>query len=432
MTAGATPGRFGRPTLTFLVIANMVGAGVFTTSGFTLESLRSPTWVVAAWVIGGLIALAGAISYGQLVRAIPESGGEYLYLSRIAHPLLGCVAGWVSLIAGFSGAIAFAATALEGYWVPTVSRPAWLPEDTVAAGVVVAGGLLHGVHVRAGAWLQNVAVVGKLGLLGVFVVIAATRLPSGEWHGAALAGTPVTGWAALGAFASALVWISLSYSGFNAAVYVTGEARDPRRTVPRALVVGTLVVVVLYVVLNAIFVLGPPAESIAGASDIAAVTAHWLAGDWLERAVRAIIVIALFTSVSSMMMAAPRVYAKMAEDGYLPAALRFQSGKPAVAVAVQVVVSLILVYATTLRGLLAYLGLTLSLCAAMSVACLFVPTLRQGRRRRDHLAPSFYLLATLATATAVAIQTPTQVLASALTFGVGAIGYLLVRPSMPS
>ena len=180
MTAGAAPGRFGRPTLTFLVIANMVGAGVFTTSGFTLESLRSPAWVVAAWVVGGLIALAGAISYGQLVRAIPESGGEYLYLSRIAHPLLGCVAGWVSLIAGFSGAIAFAATALEGYLVPAVSRPAWLPEDTVAAGVVVAGGLLHGVHVRAGAWLQNVAVVGKLGLLGVFVVIAATRLPSGR------------------------------------------------------------------------------------------------------------------------------------------------------------------------------------------------------------------------------------------------------------
>lgn len=416
---------FGLRTLTFLVVANMIGAGVFTTSGFSLADLGSPALVIAAWMVGGVVALAGAISYGRLVGAMPESGGEYLFLSRAAHPMLGFIAGWVSMIAGFSGAIAFAATAFESYIVPVSVRPSWLPEDTVAAAVIVAGGLLHGLRVQLGARVQDAAVAIKLFLLAGFLAIALMTLPSGHWAGAPLASGPAGAWAIIVAFAGSLVWISLSYSGFNAAVYVAEEAEDARRIVPTALWRGTVIVVVLYLLLNTVFVFGPPPESIAGIPDVAAVAAEWLAGDAVATLVRAIIALALFTSVSSMLMAAPRVYAKMADDGVLPRFFSFQNGTPRGAVLAQVVVALALVFLTTLRDLLSYLGLTLSLTAALSVACLFLPSIREHRLWHPaSVVPLFYIGATVLAGTIMALGDPSQVIGTALTFGVGAVAYL--------
>ncbi len=419
---------FGLRTLTFLVVANMIGAGVFTTSGFSLADLGSPALVIAAWMVGGVVALAGAISYGRLVRAMPESGGEYLFLSRAAHPMLGFVAGWVSMIAGFSGAIAFAATAFESYIVPASVRPSWLPEDTVAAAVIVVGGLLHGLRVQLGARVQDAAVAIKLFLLAGFLGIALVTLPSGNWSGAPLAAGPAGAWAVIVAFAGSLVWISLSYSGFNAAVYVAEEAEDARRIVPTALWRGTLIVVGVYLLLNAVFVFGPPPGRVAGVPDVAAVAAQWLAGDAVETLVRAIIAVALFTSVSSMLMAAPRVYAKMADDGVLPRFLGFQNGAPRGAVLTQVVVALALVFLATLRDLLSYLGLTLSLTAALSVACLFLPSIREHRLlHRASVVPLFYIGATVLAGTIMASGDPSQVIGTALTFGLGAVAYLATR-----
>ncbi len=417
--------RFGLATLTFLVVANMIGAGVFTTSGFSLLDLGSPGRVIAAWFVGGLIALAGAVSYGRLVRAMPESGGEYLFLSRAAHPLLGFVAGWVSLIAGFTGAIAFAATAFEGYVAPPGLRPAWLPTDAVAATVIVASGALHGLRVRYGVRAQNTAVVVKLLLLAGFLGLAAGKLGSERWAGAALESGPTGAGAVLAAFAVSLVWISLSYSGFNAAVYVAEEAIETRVNVPKALVRGTLIVFVLYVLLNSVFVLAPPPELIAGQPDVAAIAAEWLAGAWVATLVRAIIAFALFTSVSSMLMAAPRVYAKMADDGMLPAFLRFRHDTPRAAVVTQVVLALVLVFSSSLRDLLSYLGLTLSLSAAVTVGCLFLPAIRKHPLwHRSSLVPFAYVASTLAAAAIMAYQNPAQLLAAAATFAAGALVYL--------
>jgi len=420
--------RFGISTLTFLVVANMIGAGVFTTSGFSLQDLGSPRLVIAAWLVGGLIALAGAVSYGRLVRAMPESGGEYLFLSRAAHPLLGFVAGWVSLIAGFTGAIAFAATAFESYVAPASVRPVWLPEDAIAAAVIVAAGALHGLRVRLGARVQDAAVVIKLALLGGFVGLAVFTLPSGNWTGGTLASAPSGAWPVFAAFAVSLVWISLSYSGFNAAVYVAEEAKDVRATVPKALLLGTVLVVVLYMLLNSIFVLAPPPELVAGQPDVAAVAAAWLAGDTASTLVRIIISMALFTSVSSMLMAAPRVYAKMADDGMLPAFMRFQGESPRGAVIVQVVLALVLVFSASLRDLLSYLGLTLSLSAAATVTCLLLPKVRAHPLwHRSTIVPAAYVGSTVAVAVVMASQNPRQILATALTFAAGAIVYVLIR-----
>ena len=330
MSSAPAKSRFGIWTLTLLVVANMVGAGVFTTSGFSLRDLGTPERVLVAWVIGGLVATAGAISYGYLIRAMPESGGEYLFLSRAIHPLAGYVAGWISLIAGFSGAISLAATTLETYIVPGDTRPEWLPEDALAVTVIVVCGLFHAFRPMVGAAFQNTTVILKIGLLIAFIGYAMYRLPHVGWSGGPLPDKPTGVWPVVAAMAGSLVWISLSYSGFNAAVYVAEEAKEAINVIPRALIRGTLIVSVLYLVLNAIFVFGPPSDRVIdekNISAVAAVAADWIGGRQLSNLVRAIIAVALVTSVSSMMMAAPRVYAKMAEDRLMPGVF-LTSGSP--------------------------------------------------------------------------------------------------------
>ena len=411
----------------------MIGAGVFTTSGFSLQSLGSPVLVVWAWCVAGWIALAGAYSYGQLVKAMPESGGEYLFLSRAAHPLLGFIAGWVSLIAGFSGAIAFAATTLEQYAVPVESRPAWLPAGSIAILSILLAGAFHGLRPRAGALLQNLIVVLKLALLAGILGFAASKFPRDAFSRVGTELAQPQGVSLATAFASSLVWISLSYSGFNAAVYLAGEVDDSKRVVPKSMLIATLAVAILYLLLNSVFVFANPVESVVGRPDVAAITARSLGGHVFETFVRWTIVACLVTSVFSMMMAAPRVYAKMADDGLLPPALRFEhenSGGPRMATLLQVVLAVVLVKVTSLQGLLSYLGLTLSLSAACSVACLFLPVVRKGRRMQlQDLIPAFYLVGTLSSAIMLTISAPWQLLGTVATFSAGAIAYRVVTQS---
>lgn len=415
-------------TLTFLVVANMIGAGVFTTSGFSIQSLGSPALVVWAWLVAGLIALAGAFSYGQLVKAMPESGGEYLFLSRAAHPLLGFIAGWVSLIAGFSGAIAFAATTLEEYAIPI--RPDWLPSGLIAVLSIVLAGAFHGLQPKLGAMLQNSIVALKLVLLVGILAFAATKMADLTQNGTTELSSRPTGLALASAFAGSLVWISLSYSGFNAAVYLAGEVDDLKRVVPRSLLVATVTVTIFYVLLNTVFVYANPMDVIAGQPDVAAITARSLGGPVFEAFVRWTIVACLMTSVFSMMMAAPRVYAKMADDGFLPQTLRFeydQEAGPRTATWLQVGLAVLLVLLTSLQSLLAYLGLTLSLCAACSVACLFLPSLRNGRQwQLTDLIPAFYLFGTLVSAIMLTISDPWQLIGTVVTFSAGFVAYFLV------
>ncbi len=413
-------------SLVCLIIANMVGAGVFTTSGFALGDLGSANRVVAAWIVGGLIALAGAVSYGGLVRRMTESGGEYLFLSRVIHPVAGFIAGWVSLLAGFTGAIAFAALTFETYAFPT--RPDWLPSGVAASALVVVAALLHGVRVRTGAVAQNVAVVLKVALLMGFLLFAGFVAVT---EGAAPV-TVVPGPFSLSAFAGSLVWISLSYSGFNAAVYVAGEAKDAQRNAPRALWIGTLVVTALYVALNAAFVYLPSFESVVGKQDVAAAAAQAIGGDSAALAIRVIIVIALVTSVFSLIMAGPRVYARMADDGVLPGIFRFQGTEaPTAAIFGQAALAILLISLSDLRGLLGYLGFTLSISAALSVASLFILAKREGRQAIAvpgyPFTPLFYVIVTLVLAGIAGARDPMQLLAAVVTIASGSVAYYFVK-----
>ena len=415
----AKPG-FGFWTLTFLVVANMIGAGVFTTSGFTLDELRSPGLVLAAWLVGGVVALAGACSYGSLVRLIPESGGEYVFLAR-THPFIGFTAGWVSMLAGFSGAIALAATTLELY----LPMGETVPSGTVAVFVIVLGASLHGLHRHLGATAQNLSVLLKLGLLGAFLLWAAFHWSDGNWQGAALPRSSITAPWYL-AFAQSLVWISLSYAGFNAAVYVADEARSSSG-VARSLLAGTGLVIVLYLLLNASFVFAPAPEEIAGYPDVAARAAEAIGGPKMAGTIRGIIVLALFTSVLSMMMAGPRVYAKMAEDGLLPSVLQLHPDRHWPPVLLQAVLAVTIILLAGLRDLLSYLGLTLSLCSAAAVACLFLPENRKRLRAMDFPLPVFFVCATLLSAALMVVHDPWQAVGTVVSVVTAAVVYLFVK-----
>lgn len=425
MNNEATLGRF---TLIALVIGNMLGAGVFTTSGFAMGDLGSPVYVLLAWFIGGLLALCGAISYGALSKLMPVSGGEYYFLSRSIHPLAGFIAGWISLLAGFTGAIALAALAFEAYIMPTEWQHA-IPENAVATLAILLAALAHGQHVRHGAILQNVAVAVKLILILGFLLFALLGTNINTWEG-------VTVWRdnerprfSIPAFAVTLMWISYSYSGFNASTYIASEVKHATRNVPRTMVLGTGVVMLVYLLLNGIFVFAPAPENIAFQQDVAARAASALAGETLANFIRGIIIIALFTSISAMVMVGPRVYAKMADDGLMPAILRFKGEVPVSAIALQAILAILVVWTTQLKELLSYLGFTLGLSTVVTVASLFI-VVRKRQSGLDDLpgypwAPIIYIFFTLIFMALAATRNPSEMLAALLTILSAVILYAL-------
>lgn len=218
------------------------------------------------------------------------------------------------------------------------------------------------------------------------------------------------------------MWISLSYAGFNAAVYVAGEVEDADRRVPRAMLIGTLLVTVFYLLLNAVFLLAPAPDMILGKPDVALQAAQQLAGDWGRQTLQFIIALALLTSVSAMVIAGPRVYARMADDGLFP---RILGGAPTVAILVQALLACLVVAASSLRELLSYLGFTLSLCGALAVGSLFRSSLKASPWRK--LAAVVYVLATLVTTTLGAIRQPKEGIAGMITLASGLALYAVIK-----
>lgn len=397
--------RIGPWSAAALVVANMIGAGVFTTSGFALADLGSPGPVLLAWAVGGALALCGALSYGALARRLPESGGEYTFLSRIWHPLPGFLAGWVSLWAGFTAPIAAAALGLGAYLVGSGGGdPRWLGSAAIGAAA-----LMHGLRLREGVALQNLAVGIKLLAIGGFVGLGLLALPG------RMPPAPVAAGFELGAFAVSLVWISFSYAGWNAAVYVAGEVRDPERNLPRVLLLATALVTAVYLALNAVFLYAAPAEALAGRAEVGAIAAGHLGGPGLRRAFSALVALALFTSVSSMVMAGPRVYARMAADGFFPRWLVPGAQVPTRAVALQAGLALVVVWSTGLLELLGYIGFTLGLSAAATVLALLALRRREGAQRvpvpGHPLVPGFFVAASLATAGFMMARRPAEAMA---------------------
>jgi len=414
--------RIGLASAVFLVVASMIGAGVFTSSGFALASLGSPERVLLAWALGGVVATCGALSYGALARALPESGGEYTFLARTLHPAAGFVAGWISLWAGFTSPIAVAALGLQAYLGASFELggdPRWLGSAVIALAAV-----LHGVRLGPGLVSQNVAVVVKLAALGVFCGLGLLALPE---RVPAAPAAPLEA----GALAVTLVWISLAYSGWNAAVYLGGEVREPERNLPRALLFGCLLVTALYLLLNAVFLWSTEPAALAGQEAVGAIAAEALGGPGLKRFLTVIVALALYTSVSSMVMAGPRVYARMAADGVFPRFFAARGEVPRASVFLQAALAIAAVWLAPLQAHLSYAGFTLGLSASAAVVGLLVLRRRLGAARVPipgfPLVPAVYLGATLYTSWFFARLRVDLALAGLVTVAVGVLFALLLR-----
>ncbi|MEQ8763338.1 MAG: amino acid permease [Planctomycetota bacterium] len=354
----------GLPSATGIVAASMIGTGIFTVSGEVAETTSTGWGLLVAWTLGGLYALCGALCYAELAAALPRSGGESFYLGHIYHPLLGFLAGWISLIAGFSAPIALSSLAFGKYLGALIPG---IDEALAATGLVLFLSLLHATNVHRAVRLQTALAAAKVLLILVF--IAGGLLLSG---GRSIDLGTLSGLQAdllHASFAIALIQIVFAYSGWNAATYVAGEVRSPTRTLPRSLLGGTMLVTVLYVGLNVIFLLALPLSQMKGVVEVGDVAARRLFGEAAGSALSIGITLALVSSVSAMIMSGPRVYREMGVQVPLLSFIRGlnRHGAPTRAVALQGFIAVAMIWISDFRELLFYIGFTLSLCAAFTV-----------------------------------------------------------------
>jgi APA family basic amino acid/polyamine antiporter len=356
-------------TAVALAVADMIGIGVFTSLGFQVKDIPSAFSVLMLWTVGGLAALCGALSYAELSAAFPRSGGEYNFLSRIYHPALGFLAGWISATVGFSAPIALAAMAFGVYFKGVV--PGSSPQ---LLGLAVAW-LITFVHlsgVKHSATFQNVSTLIKAALI-VALIIAGLAVGTPQPISFAPSASDVS-YMASAPFAVSLVFVMYAYSGWNAATYIAGEIQNPSVSLPRAIIAATLIVIVLYVSLNAVFLYTTPIEAMAGQLDVALIAGKHIFGDVGGRIVGALICIGLISSISAMTWIGPRVTMAMGIDHPLLAPLSQTSrdGVPTTALLLQLAIVSLLLMTQSFEAVLDVIQFSLTLCSFLAVVGVIV------------------------------------------------------------
>ncbi|MBR9986151.1 MAG: amino acid permease [Desulfosarcina sp.] len=365
-----------------IVVANMVGTGIFTTSGFVLQEVGSPSALLLGWVVGGAFALCGALCYGELGARYPRAGGEYVYLREAFGKPVAFLSGWISLIVGFSAPIAAAAIAFSIYLLKALGATA----DThrafsifgvpvfsfslpvmLAIAVVLLLSILHVHSLRVGSRVQNLLTLFKISLVVGFIV---TGLFSSGGSTAHFTGGFSIGVLLDGNFAVALIYISFAYSGWNAAAYLGGEIKRPRRTIPMAMLVGTSIVTALYLLLNLVYVYALPPDDMRGVMEVAAAAGARLFGPGIGRWLNGAISLGLLSVISAMILAGPRVYFAMSRDGIffsLFGSVDATRHTPAHAIGLQAAIAIAMIVSASYDKLLVYIGFTLSLFAMLTV-----------------------------------------------------------------
>ncbi len=389
----------GLGTATSVVVANMIGTGIFTTTGLMLTEVRSGWLVLLAWAAGGAIALAGALSYAELATMMPRAGGEYAYLREIYGDLPAFLTGWVSFFVGFSAPIAASAVACAIYLrsAGLLKESVWV-ERGVATTIVAALTAVHFCGVKLGARVQNALTGLKVALLaGLIGAGFAAGAGNWKWLSAASGfwseGQP-------GRMGIVLLWVMFAYSGWNAAAYIGEEVEDPARVLPRSLLLGTLIVMCLYLLLNVLFLYAAPTAKLEGKVAVGEVAGRQLfgagAGAWLA----GLIALTLLSSVSAYILIGPRVYYAMARDGMFfrwAAQIHPRLETPAMAIAAQGTCAAAMIWSGTFDQLLAYIGFALGIFPLLTVAGVMVLRRREPGRERPYrvqgypLVPLFYL-----------------------------------------
>lgn len=358
----------GPATALSVVVANMIGTGIFTTTGFLIEDLQNPLTVLIAWLVGGFVALCGALTYAELGIRMPRSGGEYHYLSRLFHPAVGFLAGWISLVVGFSAPVAAVAVAFSRYLGSVFEA---LPVIPIALLVVLIFSLLHLWNVKFGGRVQNIITWLKV-LLILALITGGFIMAPGDSSSVAISGFSIDG-VVSPVFATGLIFVMYAYSGWNAAAYLGGEIKNPSRNLPLALIGGTMLVTLLYLALNYFYLTAVPGESISGKVEVAHFVAKAIFGTEGGKLISLLIAVFLMSTLSSMVMAGPRVYQVVGEDYKLFKILsrRSKGGAPYMAVILQMIIAMILILTFTFETILIYVGFTLSLFAGLTVSGIF-------------------------------------------------------------
>ncbi len=353
-----------------IVVANIIGAGIFTTSGLLLAELKSPFLMIFLWIVGGGIALCGAISYGELGAAMPGSGGEYLFLSRLYHPMFGFLSGWVSLTVGFSAPIAASAIGFSEYFSRAIPFFNSVPsQKLLSIAVILLFTSIHFVGIEFGARVQNYLTVLKV-LLIAGLITAGFLAGDGELGNFTGGGSLETGFGGWKTIGLSLMWIMFAYSGWNAATYIGSEIKNPNRNLPGSLVIGTGIVVLLYLGLNLLFVYAIPPAEMEGVISVGGMAMGNLFGPSADVVFSLLISFALFSSLSAFMIIGPRVYFSMANDGLLfksIARIHPRFGVPSTAILLQSVIAIILSPSGTFEQILTYMGFALGIFPLLSV-----------------------------------------------------------------
>lgn len=462
-----------------IVVANMIGTGVFTSVGFQAKDLHDPLTILLAWVVGGGVALCGAAAYAELGSMMPRAGGEYVYLREAYHPAVGFMSGWVSLTAGFSAPIAAAALFFARYlgavFPQLQAGEPWAVVDlhyvsitiglqhVVAISLIIAITSLHTLDTKVGGWVQALFVAAKV-LLIVLFILGGLLVGNGDWSNL---GSRSGGLANVGttSFAIALMYVSFAYSGWNAAAYIASDVRNPGKTLPRALLLGTGLVMVLYVLLNLVFLYAVPIPTLAGVPycpnvgaaalkaledagtcsnnfkgvyEVGDAAARSLFGSQIGQLVSSVIALALVSAVSAMIMAGPRVYSAMAANRALPRRLADHNkrGVPVVAVVTQGVLASAFTLVGNPEVLIRFVGFTLAIFAGLTVAAVFVlrrKGLRGAYRTFGYpITPIIFIVTSAWIAYAQIEAHPFESLIIAVVLAIGAVVYWVANRGQPT
>lgn len=364
-----------------LVIANMIGTGVFTTSGFVVLEINSYSLLMLCWFLGGIFALIGAFSYAELGAMFPKAGGEYAYLKESFGELPAFVSGWISLIVGFSAPIAAASIAFATYLIGNQYDP-WFSLELfgyeilslglisfIAITCVILFSYVHYHSLKLGTNVQNLLTIFKIAFI-LILIIGGFTIGNGDISRVTATLFGDNFYISWTNFAISLVFISFAYSGWNAASYLGAEIKNPQKNLPLALLIGTIFVIVIYMLLNLVYIYALNIDEMKGILEVAKQASNSLFGDKIGYIISLAISFGLLSVVSAMIMTGPRVYYAMAEDGLFFQKFRKVCEKrntPIQAIILQAVISISMILTATFESLLVYIGFTLSLASMLTV-----------------------------------------------------------------
>ena len=423
------------------VVSSMVGTGIFTVPAVVRSATGNGLASLSVWLVGAFLALCGAFCYAELATRMPKAGGEYQYLTNIFGRMWGFVTGWLSFFVGFAapiaasalGAVAYAATLFPG-WNPNALVVAGLDitqGSAIAAAVALVMALVHSLGVRPSGRLQMILAVTAIGSIVLFVLIGFAT-GRGNWSGVTRTSE------ATGRWWLALIQVSFAYTGWNAAAYLAGEVKDPRKTLPRALIGGTLVVVLLYVALNLLFFYALPAAAWNADIAVGQIAAQYLFGASGAKIVSVIVTITILGSISAWTASGPRVYFAMACDGVAPAFFRRlgKHGAPALGTMLQAVAAAIMALSGAFDALLTYVGSGLLVFSGFTVAAVFWARRKNMAHSTDYFrmpgypfTPAIYIAMVVVSWVQGFREQPWPTSAALLTIVAGIVIYYAARAS---